>query len=72
MASKNKLLSSNGLVETKVESKVETPLDQLPDVAYPTWMKHSMLDPILVNSKKEYYEAVDLGYEVADRQTFNN
>ncbi|MFA5152213.1 MAG: hypothetical protein WC554_06640 [Clostridia bacterium] len=66
MASKNQLLSKGGLVG-KVEI-LETPLDQLPDVAYPTWMKHERLDSILVNSKKEYYEAIELGYVPTDRQ----
>ncbi len=66
MASKNKLLSSGGLVESK-EEKVEVPIDSRPDVAYPTWMKHEKYDSILVNSKKEYYDAVDLGYIETDR-----
>lgn len=71
MASKNKLLSRSEVVE-EVKPKVETLLDQLPDVPYPTWMQHVLLDPILVNSKKEYYEAVELGYDIADRQIVKN
>ena len=68
MASKNKLLSKGGIVEQVPEQpKVETPIDLLPDVAYPTWMKHETKDSILVNSKKEYYDAVDLGYVATDR-----
>lgn len=65
MASKNKLLSKGGVVEQQV--KESTPLDLRPDVAYPTWMKHETKDSILVNSKKEYYDAVDLGYVATDR-----
>lgn len=70
MASKNKLLGSAPIVEEP--PKVVTPVDGLPDVAYPTWMQHVLLDPILVNSKQEYYDAVELGYEVADRQILKN
>ena len=65
MASKNKLLSNGGVVEQ--EQIVETPLDLLPDVAYPTWMKHETLDPIIVNSKKEYYDAAAKGYIQTDK-----
>ena len=66
MASKNKLLSKGGVVEQE-QSVVETPIDLLPDVAYPTWMKHDTLDSVLVSSKKEYYDAVSLGYIETDR-----
>lgn len=68
MASKNKLLSKGSIVEQAQEQpKVETPIDLLPDVAYPTWMKHDTLDSVLVNSKKEYYDAIGLGYVETDR-----
>lgn len=70
MSSKNKLLSKGGLVSPEpVEEKpaAEIALDLLPDVAYPTWMKHASKDSIIVNSKKEYYDAVNLGYEATDR-----
>jgi hypothetical protein len=68
MASKNKLLSKGGIVEQAQEQpKVETPIDLLPDVSYPTWMKHETLDSIIVNSKQEYYDAVSLGYVETDR-----
>lgn len=69
MASKNKLLSKGGVVE--VEEKAITPLDQLPDVAYPTWMKCKGKESILANSKKEYYDAVALGYEATDKYVKN-
>lgn len=64
MASKNKLLGSGKVEEAQVEA---LPIDLLPDVAYPTWMKCEGKDPILANSKKEYYDAVALGYEVTDK-----
>lgn len=68
MASKNKLLSKGGIVEQAQEQpKVETPIDLLPDVSYPTWMKHETLDSIIVSSKQEYYDAVSLGYVETDR-----
>lgn len=65
MASNNTLISKGGVVEK--EEKVITPLDQLPDVAYPTWMSHDTKSSILVNSKKEYYDAIALGYYVTDK-----
>ncbi len=71
MASKNKLLSKGGVVEAPVKEP-ETPIDLLPDVAYPTWMAHTELDSILVNSKQEYYDAVKLGYFATDRQIVKN
>jgi hypothetical protein len=68
MASKNKLLSKGGIVEQVPEQpKVETPIDLLPDVAYPTWMKHEKLGALLVNSKQEYYDAAAKGYVQTDR-----
>jgi len=69
MASKNKLLSKGGVIESKAEEqpKVETPIDLLPDVAYPTWMKHETLGSLLVNSKAEYYDASAKGYVQTDK-----
>lgn len=68
MASKNKLLSKGGIVEQVPEQpKVETPIDLLPDVAYPTWMKHEYLGSLLANSKEEYYDAVAKGYIQTDK-----
>ena len=72
MTSKNKLLSKSSIVEQEQEQEqsnieIETPLDLLPDVAYPTWMKHEILDPILANSKKEYYDATAKGYVQTDK-----
>jgi hypothetical protein len=63
MASKNKLLGSG-----KVEEVVAPPLpiDALPDVAYPTWMKHKTKPPIIADSKQAYYDAVAQGYEQTD------
>ena len=66
MASKNKLLSKGGVIE-QVQPKIETPIDLLPDVAYPTWMKHETLRPLLVNSKAEYYDATAKGYVQTDK-----
>ena len=66
MASKNKLLSKGGVVEQE-QSVVETPIDLLPDVAYPTWMKHETLGSLLVNSKAEYYDASAKGYVQTDK-----
>jgi len=62
MASKNKLLGS-GKVEEVV---VQQPIDLLPDVAYPTWMKHEKFGPLLANSKQEYYDAAAKGYVQTD------
>jgi len=62
MASKNKLLGS-GKVEEVVEPKV--PIDELPVVALPTWMRHKDQKSILVNTKKEYYDAIDKGFVMA-------
>ena len=62
MASKNKLLGSGKIEE---EVKVKTPIDELPDVALPTWMRHEKLKSKLVNTKAEYYSAVDDGYAMA-------
>ena len=67
MASKNKLLSKGGVVESKSEEQPETPIDLLPDVAYPTWMKHKTLGSLLVNSKAEYYDASAKGYVQTDK-----
>ena len=64
MASKNTLLGS-GKVEVKEEVKVKTPIDELPDIALPTWMRHEKLKSKLVNTKAEYYSAVDDGYVMA-------
>ena len=66
MASKNKLLSKGGVVEQE-QPVVETPIDLLPDVAYPTWMKHETLGSLLVNSKAEYYDASAKGYVQTDK-----
>ena len=66
MASKNKLLSKGGVVEQE-QSVVEIPIDLLPDVAYPTWMKHETLGSLLVNSKAEYYDASAKGYAQTDK-----
>lgn len=66
MASKNKLLSKGGVVEQE-QSVVEIPIDLLPDVAYPTWMKHETLGSLLVNSKAEYYDASAKGYVQTDK-----
>ncbi len=63
MASKNKLLGSGKVEEVKAEP---LPIDSLPDVAYPTWMKHKTKSPIIVDSKKAYYDAVAQGYEQTD------
>jgi hypothetical protein len=62
MTSKNTLLGS-GKVEEVVELKV--PIDELPDVALPTWMRHKDKKSILANTKKEYYDAVDKGFVMA-------
>jgi hypothetical protein len=62
MASKNTLLGS-GKVEEVVEPKV--PIDELPNVALPTWMRHETKKSKLVNTKVEYYSAVDDGYVMA-------
>lgn len=73
MASKNKLLSKGGVVEQAQEQpKIETPLDLLPDVAYPTWMKHEKLGCMLANSKKEYYDLAALGYAASPVCCVNN
>ena len=64
MVSKNTLLGS-GKVEEKVVEKVKVPIDELPDVALPTWMRHEKLKSKLVNTKAEYYSAVDDGYVMA-------
>jgi len=66
MASKNKLLSKGGVVEQE-QSVVEIPIDLLPDVAYPTWMKHETLGSLLANSKAEYYDASAKGYVQTDK-----
>ena len=66
MTSKNKLLSKGGVVEQE-QPAVETPIDLLPDVAYPTWMKHETLGSLLVNSKAEYYDASAKGYVQTDK-----
>ena len=66
MASKNKLLSKGGAIEQE-QPKAETPIDLLPDVAYPTWMKHETLGSLLVNSKAEYYDASAKGYVQTDK-----
>ena len=66
MASKNKLLSKGGVVEQE-QSIIEIPIDLLPDVAYPTWMKHETLGSLLVNSKAEYYDASAKGYVQTDK-----
>lgn len=63
MASKNKLLGSGKVEEAQVEA---LPIDLLPDVAYPTWMKHKTKLPIIADSKKAYYDAVAQGYEQTD------
>lgn len=63
MVSKNKLLGS-GKIEEKVE-KVKTPIDELPDVALPTWMRHEKLKSKIINTKDEYYLAVDEGFFIA-------
>ena len=68
MASKNKFLSKGGIIEqVQEQQKVETPIDLLPDVAYPTWMKHETLGSLLVNSKAEYYDAAAKGYVQTDK-----
>ena len=64
MASKNKLLGSGKVEEAQVEA---LPIDLLPDVAYPTWMKHENLGSLLANSKEEYYDAVAKGYIQTDK-----
>ena len=64
MASKNKLLGSGKVEEAQVEA---LPIDLLPDVAYPTWMKHETLGSLLVNSKTEYYDASAKGYVQTDK-----
>ena len=64
MASKNKLLGSGKVEEAQVEA---LPIDLLPDVAYPTWMKHETLGSLLVNSKAEYYDASAKGYVQTDK-----
>lgn len=64
MVSNNKLLGS-GKVEEKEVVKVKTPIDELPDVALPTWMRCDGKKSKLVNTKVEYYSAVDDGYVMA-------
>lgn len=62
MTSKNTLLGSGKIEEEVMPS---TPIDELPDVALPTWMRHEKLTSILVNTKQEYYDAVGKGFFMA-------
>ena len=62
MASKNTLLGSGKIEE---EIKPKTSIDELPNIALPTWMRHEKKKSKLVNTKKEYYDAVDEGFVMA-------
>lgn len=62
MVSKNTLLGSGKIEEVE---KIKVPIDELPDVALPTWMRCDGKKSKLVNTKVEYYSAVDDGYVMA-------